>query len=43
MAWGEDARRLLERLLKLRNALGLLAEEYDSTAGRQSGTFPQAF
>jgi GH15 family glucan-1,4-alpha-glucosidase len=40
---GEDARRLLERLLTLRNDLGLLAEEYDSAAGRQSGNFPQAF
>jgi GH15 family glucan-1,4-alpha-glucosidase len=39
----EDARRLLERLLELRNDLGLLAEEYDSVAGRQSGNFPQAF
>jgi GH15 family glucan-1,4-alpha-glucosidase len=39
----EDARRLLERLLELRNDLGLLAEEYDSLAGRQSGNFPQAF
>jgi GH15 family glucan-1,4-alpha-glucosidase len=39
----EDARRLLERLLKLTNDLGLLAEEYDSVAGRQSGNFPQAF
>jgi GH15 family glucan-1,4-alpha-glucosidase len=39
----EDARRLLERLLSLRNDLGLLAEEYDSAAGRQSGNFPQAF
>jgi GH15 family glucan-1,4-alpha-glucosidase len=39
----EDARRLLERLLLLRNDLGLLAEEYDSVAGRQTGNFPQAF
>jgi GH15 family glucan-1,4-alpha-glucosidase len=39
----EDARRLLERLLELRNDLGLLAEEYDSVAARQSGNFPQAF
>ena len=39
----EDARQLLERLLALRNDLGLLAEEYDSAAGRQSGNFPQAF
>jgi GH15 family glucan-1,4-alpha-glucosidase len=39
----EDARQLLERLLTLRNDLGLLAEEYDSVAGRLSGNFPQAF
>jgi GH15 family glucan-1,4-alpha-glucosidase len=39
----EDARRLLERLLELRNDVGLLAEEYDSVARRQSGNFPQAF
>jgi GH15 family glucan-1,4-alpha-glucosidase len=39
----EDARQLLERLLTLTNDLGLLAEEYDSVAGRQSGNFPQAF
>ena len=28
---------------QLRNDLGLLAEEYDSAAGRQAGNFPQAF
>jgi GH15 family glucan-1,4-alpha-glucosidase len=39
----DDARRLFERLLQLRNDLGLLAEEYDSAAGRQTGNFPQAF
>ncbi len=39
----EDARRLLERLLGLRNDLGLLAEEYDTRAGRLVGNFPQAF
>lgn len=38
-----DAERLLERLLALRNDLGLLAEEYDTTAGRLVGNFPQAF
>jgi GH15 family glucan-1,4-alpha-glucosidase len=40
---GDDARRLFERLLGLRNDLGLLAEEYDTSAGRQAGNFPQAF
>jgi GH15 family glucan-1,4-alpha-glucosidase len=43
MERNEDARQLLERLLELRNDLGLLSEEYDSAAGRQSGNFPQAF
>jgi GH15 family glucan-1,4-alpha-glucosidase len=38
-----DARVLFERLLKLRNDLGLLAEEYDPIARRQLGNFPQAF
>jgi GH15 family glucan-1,4-alpha-glucosidase len=40
---GRDARRLFNRLLKLRNDLGLLAEQYDPTAKRQVGNFPQAF
>ena len=39
----DDAHGLFERLLSLRNDLGLLAEEYDSAAGRQAGNFPQAF
>jgi GH15 family glucan-1,4-alpha-glucosidase len=39
----DDARRLFERLLTLRNELGLLAEEYDTSTGRQAGNFPQAF
>ncbi len=38
-----DARELLERLLALRNDVGLLAEEYDPAANRQLGNFPQAF
>jgi GH15 family glucan-1,4-alpha-glucosidase len=38
-----DARVLFERLLALRNDLGLLAEEYDPRAGRMLGNFPQAF
>src|ERR671910_45813 len=39
----EEARALFERLLSLRNDVGLLAEEYDPSAGRQLGNFPQAF
>ncbi|MFF9478864.1 glycoside hydrolase family 15 protein [Streptomyces sp. NPDC014733] len=39
----EEARTLFERLLALRNDLGLLAEEWDSKNQRQVGNFPQAF
>ena len=39
----DDARRLFERLLALRNDVGLLAEEYDLVLKRQAGNFPQAF
>jgi GH15 family glucan-1,4-alpha-glucosidase len=39
----DEARRLFERLLSLRNDLGLLAEEWDSKRQRQVGNFPQAF
>jgi GH15 family glucan-1,4-alpha-glucosidase len=39
----EDARRLFERLLEIRNDVGLLAEEYDPRARRFAGNFPQAF
>ncbi|WP_181767816.1 glycoside hydrolase family 15 protein [Streptomyces albidus (ex Kaewkla and Franco 2022)] len=39
----EEARKLFERLLSLRNDLGLLAEEWDSKLQRQVGNFPQAF
>jgi GH15 family glucan-1,4-alpha-glucosidase len=38
-----EARQLFERLLSLRNDVGLLAEEYDPRLGRQVGNFPQAF
>jgi GH15 family glucan-1,4-alpha-glucosidase len=38
-----EARRMFERLLGLRNDLGLLAEEYEPIARRQLGNFPQAF
>jgi GH15 family glucan-1,4-alpha-glucosidase len=36
-------RRRFEQLLDLRNDVGLLAEEYDVTAGRQLGNVPQAY
>jgi GH15 family glucan-1,4-alpha-glucosidase len=39
----DDARRVFERLLTLRNDVGLLAEEYDTGAKRLAGNFPQAF
>ncbi len=39
----DEARELFERLLDLRNDVGLLAEEYDPVAKRQLGNFPQAF
>jgi GH15 family glucan-1,4-alpha-glucosidase len=38
-----EAEALFERLLALRNDVGLLAEEYDPLARRQLGNFPQAF
>ncbi|MGW1227101.1 glycoside hydrolase family 15 protein [Streptomyces sp. NPDC001478] len=38
-----EAAELFERLLSLRNDVGLLAEEYDTASGRQLGNFPQAF
>ena len=37
-----QAATLFSRLLALRNDVGLLAEEYDPTARRQLGNFPQA-
>ena len=39
----DDARQMFERLLLLRNDVGLLAEEYDWRAKRLVGNFPQAF
>jgi GH15 family glucan-1,4-alpha-glucosidase len=38
-----DAHALYERLLGLRNDLGLIAEEYDPVDERMLGNFPQAF
>ena len=37
-----DAKRMFERLLNLRNDVGLLSEEYDPVAQRMVGNFPQA-
>jgi GH15 family glucan-1,4-alpha-glucosidase len=39
----DEARALFERLLGLRNDVGLLSEEYDPKEHRQLGNFPQAF
>src|SRR5262249_31735182 len=38
-----DARALFERLLELRNDVGLLSEEYDIGGRPVGGHFPQAF
>jgi GH15 family glucan-1,4-alpha-glucosidase len=38
----DEARALFERLLTLRNDVGLLAEEYDPRVERHTGNFPQA-
>lgn len=38
-----EAHAMFERLLALRNDVGLLAEEYDPRSQCQMGNFPQAF
>jgi GH15 family glucan-1,4-alpha-glucosidase len=38
-----EAREMFERLLSLRNDVGLLSEEYDVSSNRLLGNFPQAF
>jgi GH15 family glucan-1,4-alpha-glucosidase len=38
----DKARALFDRVVAVANDLGLLAEEFDSAAGRQTGNFPQA-
>jgi GH15 family glucan-1,4-alpha-glucosidase len=39
----DEARALFDRLLSLKNDLGLFAEEYDQEHERLIGNFPQAF
>jgi GH15 family glucan-1,4-alpha-glucosidase len=39
----DEARELFERLLRLRNDVGLLSEQWDPSARRLTGNFPQAF
>jgi GH15 family glucan-1,4-alpha-glucosidase len=39
----QEAEALFEKLINLRNDLGLLSEEYEPTSGRLIGNFPQAF
>ncbi|WP_347336615.1 glycoside hydrolase family 15 protein, partial [Bradyrhizobium macuxiense] len=38
----DKAQAVFDRVVAVANDLGLLAEEYDSGAGRQAGNFPQA-
>ncbi len=39
----DDARQMFDRVLAIRNDVGLLAEEYDPRSRRMVGNFPQAF
>jgi alpha,alpha-trehalase len=39
----QQARDLMERLLRIASPLGLYAEEFDAETGRHLGNFPQAF
>jgi GH15 family glucan-1,4-alpha-glucosidase len=39
----QQARDLMERLLRVGSPLGLYAEEFDTSTGRHLGNFPQAF
>jgi alpha,alpha-trehalase len=39
----QQARDLMERLLRIASPLGLYAEEFDAATGRHLGNFPQAF
>jgi len=39
----DEAREIFERLLSIRNDVGLLSEQYDRARRRLTGNFPQAF
>ena len=39
----EEAEKLFESLREVRNDVGLLSEQFDPSAGRLLGNFPQAF
>ena len=39
----EEAERLFNHLLSLKNPLGLMSEQFDTAGGRMVGNFPQAF
>jgi alpha,alpha-trehalase len=39
----DQARDLMERLLRIGSPLGLFAEEFDTDTGHHLGNFPQAF
>ena len=39
----QQARDLMDRLLRISSSLGLYAEEFDAPTGRHLGNFPQAF
>jgi GH15 family glucan-1,4-alpha-glucosidase len=43
MGQKDEARNLFNRLLAMRNSLGLISEEYDPKTRRLIGNFPQAF
>jgi GH15 family glucan-1,4-alpha-glucosidase len=43
MGRADEARTMFERLLSIRNGLGLIAEEYETSRGRLIGNYPQAF
>jgi GH15 family glucan-1,4-alpha-glucosidase len=43
MGRADEARTMFERLLSIRNDLGLIAEEYETSRGRLIGNYPQAF